>query len=506
MSVLGVDMGTSGCKAIVLAADGRVLNQCGQSYAGKIRLDGDCAEIPAEVFAEGLFGMIRRMADSVKTTDPIRAIALSTHGETLIPVDASGRALCSAILSMDRRSAGELPRLEREIGAEQFYRITGTPLHSQYPASKILWLKRERPELVRKTARYCTVQDYLHGRLGAAGAVDASLASRFGMLDIKKRAWSEEILNAVGAGNAQLPQTVCAGTVLGAIPHALAESLGLEDGVSVVAGGHDQPCASLALGAQRGRITVSAGSYECAAVTTDRPLNDAKGRRYGLNSYCHVLKDQYITLAFFASGLTIQWVIDRFCRWESAEAERRGMDVHELLEEMSADRPTGICVSPYFYGSMNPEWNERARAAIVGLSAADGVGEVYRAALEGTACELDLNLRVLEKLSGRAAEVVMGGGGTSSRRWMQIRADIANRPLDRDCSGTDASCMGAAMLAGLGIGMFASPEEAFARRRSFMERIQPRNSADYARQKAEYRSFHRAELLSEIDDGGENEA
>ena len=243
---------------------------------------------------------------------------------------------------------------------------------------------------------------------------------------------------------------------------------------------------------------MSAGSYECAAMTTDHPLNDAAGMQYGLNSYCHVLKDRYITLAFFASGLTVQWIIDQFCKYESLQAAQQGVDVHDLLESLSPDRPTGVCMSPYIYGAMNPEWNEGARATIEGLTAADGVGTLYRAALEGTACELDLNFRVLEKLSGGPAEIVMGGGGTRSKRWMQIRADVAGRPISRIESGVDASCIGAAMLAGLGVGQFASPEAAFAVLSDSMECIEPVSSDAYAAQKRNYLKFHREDLLPEL--------
>lgn len=498
MSVLGIDIGTSGCKGVVLAADGHVLAQTEQNYAHKVRTEGVRVEITADVFADGMASIIRQLAETVKRKDPIRAIALSTHGETLIPVGADDRAIRPAILSMDRRSRDEVLQMRDAVGTLRFYEITGTPLHSQYPAPKIMWLRRHEPEESKRTVRYCSVQDYLNGLLGAPGCADYSLASRFGMLDVKRRSWSETILNAVELDASMLPKPVCAGTVLGEIPTKLAQALNLEKNVAIVAGGHDQPCASLALGARQRRITVSAGSYECAAITTDRPLNDSEGMRYGLNSYCHVLKDQYITLAFFASGLTVQWVIDRFCRYEREKALQQGADVHELLESMSMDRPSGVCMSPYIYGSMNPEWNERATATISGLTADADVGTLYRAALEGTACELDLNLRVLEKLAGGADEIVMGGGGTRSSKWMQIRADVAARSICRIRGSVDASCLGAAVLAGIGIGQFAGPDDAFGALQGCAERFNPNDAAAYAVQKREYLKFHRAGLASEL--------
>ena len=193
MSVLGIDVGTSTCKGLVLSADGRILAQKQQSYAAKPTVTQETAELAAEVFRDGVCSLIRELAGEMKDRDPIRAIALSTHGETLIPVDADGNALRPALLSMDRRCAAEAQELAERIGAERFYEICGTPIHTQYPIPKIMWLKKHEPETVKKTARYCTAQDYLHGALGVGGFVDCSLASRFGGFDIRKHDWSDEI-------------------------------------------------------------------------------------------------------------------------------------------------------------------------------------------------------------------------------------------------------------------------------------------------------------------------
>ena len=168
MSVLGIDVGTSTCKGVVLNAEGKIIAQSQQAYSEKPTIQNQFAEISAETFKDGVFSVIKKLASRVCTIDPIQAIALSTHGETLIPVDSNGKALRPALLSMDRRGVLETEKLANTVGSENFYRICGTPLHSQYPVPKIMWLKEHEKETVNKTARYCTTQDYLHGALGVS--------------------------------------------------------------------------------------------------------------------------------------------------------------------------------------------------------------------------------------------------------------------------------------------------------------------------------------------------
>ena len=494
MSVLGIDVGTSTCKGVVLNENGLCIAHASLSYAQDVCAENGAAELPAEQFRDSVFALIRKLSDETQG-DPIRALAFSTHGETLIPVDAHEQALTPAMLSMDRRCAAEAEEMAEIIGASSFYRITGTPMHSQYPAPKIMWLKRKCLETAARVAHYRSTQDYLHGVLGVPGFVDYSLASRFGALDVRKRAWSDDILRCVGIRADELSVPVAAGTAIGVIPDEIARDLHLPFGVKLVAGGHDQPCASLGMDAKQRCVTISAGSYECAALATAEPLNDERGEKFGLNSYCHVLKDSYVTLAFFASGLTVQWFIDRFCRYEAEQAQREGKDVHALLEALMPGKPSGIRFTPHAFGAMNPEWNENARVQIAGLGSEDSVGALYRSVLEGTACEMDLNLRALEKLAGKIEAVSISGGGTRSEKWMQMRADIMNREIDCLTGGADASLLGAAILAGIGCGMFADADEAQAALRLERRRFFPENAQAYDRQKAQYLLLHRKGLL-----------
>jgi xylulokinase len=477
MTVLGIDVGTTTCKGIVINEKGEILAQAYDNYLQKPVISGDRAELPAEVFKDGVFAVIKELASKVKDIDPVRAIAFSTHGETLIPVDKTGKALYPAILSMDRRCKKQKERIGEIIGEERFYEICGTPLHTQYPMPKIMWLKENEPQIAENTAIYCTAQDYLHLCLGVAPVVDYSLASRFGGFDIRKKKWSDEILKVVGVDKSKFSSPAVSGTNIGVIPDNIASELSLEKGVAVVLGGHDQPCASLGMGASDNKATVSAGSYECISIATDEPLNGKDGYRYGLNSYCHALDGKYITLAFFASGLMISWFFDKFC----------GKDcTFESLEKLVKSGPTGVCFTPHAYGSMNPKWDDTATAKIVGVRAETGLGDLYKALLEGASCELDLNIRALEKLSGESKRLTFCGGGTKSELWMQLRADILGRDIQRLEGNLDCSCIGAGILAGLGVGMFKTPQEAIDRLNYQKTVFTPKNAENYEKQKQNY--------------------
>lgn len=482
MSVLGIDVGTSTCKGIVVDVEGRVIAKKQHVYSEKPKMENNTACLPAQVFVDSVFGIIRELALGVKKIDTIESIAFSTHGETLILVDKSGDAISPAILSMDRRCVLETQLLEKEIGKEGFYSICGTPIHTQYPVPKLMWYKNNDKNTFEKAEKYCTVQDYLHNKLGVGFSVDYSLASRFGGFDVKKRTWSEEILNVSSIKSSKFSTPVPAGTVIGVIPSSIAKTLCLEDNVSVVAGGHDQPCAALVMGAEMGKMTISAGSYECASIVTEKPLNDLNGLKYGLNSYCHVINDKYITLAFFASGLIINWFVDKLCPFFNNSDKK----IYSVLEEMAPKTNTGICFTPHLYGSMNPRWDDMAKAVITGLTGEMNLGYLYKAVMEGTACELNLNLAVLEKLSNKIEKVILCGGGTKSDMWMQVRADILNKPLYRIEGSIDASCIGAAILAGIGTKTFVDYKQAIDKIKYTMTEFLPINTGMYSEQKERY--------------------
>lgn len=382
MSVLGLDVGTSTCKGVVLSADGSILAQEQYAYADAVRLDGPKAELPPSCFEDSVKTIVAALAARCKD-DPIRAIAVSSHGETLVPIGADGKPLADAMLSMDRRCQENSDGLTSRLGQETIYSITGSKMHPQFPVPKVMYLQQRQPELARHVVHYDTANDYVYRILGCPGTMDYSIASRFCGFDVRRHQWSKTIFEAADFSPELFSKAVCAGTVIGEMPRSLAASLGLTEPVLLVAGGHDQPCAALAIGGGDQTLPVSAGSYECAVLSTAQPLNTPDGFRYGLNSYCHVLPDRYATLAFFVSGMMVKWYLDTFC---TELMQRTGPEIYAHMERNWKAGPTGICFTPHIFGAMNPEWSEHAAAKISGLTANATKADLYKAVLEGTCC------------------------------------------------------------------------------------------------------------------------
>lgn len=496
MSLMGFDIGTSTCKGIVVAGDGTILAQHRIDYSGYIAIQASNAEIPAHIFWDSVVTVIRILAEKVDKTDPVEALSMSTHGETLISVDYNGNALGNAILSMDRRSVNEAKELEEKIGKERIYEITGTMIHSQFPIPKIMWIQRNMSELAKKVKRYYSISDYILHQMGIEGLIDYSLASRFCGFDIRTKDWSEEILNAACIDKRMLSKPVCAGTVAGELGGEIAKKLNLRNGVKVIVGGHDQACASIGMGiTSQGELSVSAGSYECTALITDNPLNNEKAMLYGLNSYCHVLPGKYITLAFFVSGMMVKWYIDTFCQQEKEKAKKNGTNVYEYFDKQLDNDPTGICITPHIFGALNPEWCETATTKMSGITANATKADFYQAVLEGTCCELDLNIRVLEKLTNKIEMLCMSGGGTKCDKWMQMRSDITVKPIKVICDDVEASCLGAVILAGIGSKVFKDASIANEIIKLNYRKFFPINCETFSKQKSEYVMLHRMDLL-----------
>src|SRR5579872_3177413 len=304
MSILAVDVGSSRCKAVLFSATGTILAQAFRQYSPQFSQPG-FAEGDPRIFWDELSATIRSAAREAQN-DSAQALCIASHGETFVPVDRNHEPVGPAILNMDGRAAAEAEWLERKLGRRRIFEITGLIAHTMYPAAKILWLKRNAPELYSRAARFSGVTDFLLTRLGLPPYIDYSLASRFLAFDVRRAGWSDEILAAVGMTSEQLPIPVPAGTVAGKLSAEAAAQLGLDAGTAVVVGGHDQPCGALGLGViETGRVADSMGTYECLLASSGQPTLSEAAFSAALNCYFHVVPGQFVTLAYFPSGIML---------------------------------------------------------------------------------------------------------------------------------------------------------------------------------------------------------
>ena len=491
MSLLAVDIGSSQCKAVVFTATGAVIARS----VGRYSLD-----FPKPTFAEmdaaNFWHAVCRTSRDVTRDldrDPVQAVCLSSHGETLIPVDARGEAIHAAILNMDNRATAEAEWCENEIGARRIFAITGLVVHPMYTIPKILWLRQHRPEIYSKAARFLSVTDFIHTRLGLAPNIGYSLASRFLAFDVIKDSWSSEILAATGLAEEQLPLPLPAGAIAGNLASEAANALGVKPGTPVVVGGHDQGCGALGVGVSKsGRVSCSLGTYECLAAASDAPNLGETAFAARLNSYCHVVPGKFLTLAYFPSGIMVQWFHDLIYGREAppdhATIEGNEAEQYSSWEAECTGGPSGLCITPHLIGTCNPDFDPRARATIFGLSSDISQSRIYQGILEGIACELAQVAEILADANGAFQDLYATGGGTRSALGLKLRAAITGcRVHVMECD--EAVCQGAAILAGVAAGVYTRIADGVDRvvREKVVVEPDARLAASYAGQLQQYR-------------------
>src|SRR5437667_246708 len=317
MSLLAVDMGSSSCKAVALSTEGRILAERSNSYAPDIPKPS-WAEMPAEKFWNALQSVTRAIEDGAHE-DPIEALSISSHAETFVAVNQNRQPVSPAILNMDNRAMVQANWMAEALGPRRIFEITGLAVHPMYPIPKILWMRENQKDTFSSAAQYLGVTDYLLTRLGLPPYIDYSHASRFLAFDVRQKCWSEEILSGCRLTADRFATPVPAGTVVGRLSSAVASELGLKSGTVVVVGGHDQPCAALGLGVvNRGRVSASLGTYECLLAASEAPAINDLAYTANLHTYCHVVPDRYVTLAYFPSGIMLDWFRLHRMRWGEA--------------------------------------------------------------------------------------------------------------------------------------------------------------------------------------------
>lgn len=468
MSVLGIDIGTSGCKASVVDGEGRIAGQAYKEYA-LVSPGPGMREIDPELVWSCAKEVIARAARaaagaSAGAADPVRAISVSSFGESVVALSRDGSALRNSLIYLDRRGAEEARSLAEALGADRIHAITGAPVHSMYSISKILWLKAHERATYDHAWKFLLLADYTLFRLGARPHTDYSLAARTQAFDVTLKRWSPEILGFADLDEDRLGEAVQAGTVVGELGRALAEELGLRAGALLVAGGHDQPCAALGAGVTGPGVAVDGlGSTECITPAFDRPVINGATARAGFACVPHVVRGLYVTYAFtFTCGSVLKWFRDRLGSGRQAEADRRGVDIFDVLVEDAAGEPSPLLLLPHFAGAATPYMDSQAVGAIVGLGIETTERDIVRAILEGVTYEMMVNVERLEEAGIAVDELRAVGGLSRSAAYLQLKADMMGRPIAA-LDAVEAGTLGVAILAGTASGMFASPEDAAKR-------------------------------------------
>ena len=450
--VLGIDVSTTATKAIVIDASGRVLGMASSEYPfeqphplwseqhPRLWWNGTVESIAGALSAAGVTG------------DDVAAVGLTGQMHGLVLLDVDGDVIRPAILWNDQRTAAECDAIRAALGPEHLVEITGNDALTGFTAPKLLWVRDHEPDAWARVAHVLLPKDYVRYRLTGVFALDKADGAGTILFDLAARDWSGEVLDALGIDPAWMPPTHEGPEVTGTVTPSAAAATGLRPGTPVVAGGGDQAANAVGVGAVvPGRVALSLGTSGVVFATTDRPIFDAAGR---VHAFCHAVPGRWNLMSVMLSAAGgLRWLRDAIAPGEP----------FDRLVAAAGSVPAasdGLLFLPYLTGERCPYPDPLARGAFVGLTLAHDMRHMTRAVLEGVAFGLRDGLDLMVGAGMPVpAQVRASGGGTASALWCQILADVLEADIVLPAT-TEGAAYGAALLAAVGSGWFASVEEA----------------------------------------------
>ncbi len=475
--LIGIDLGTTGCKAAIYDDQGAALGESYLEY-GLITRSATMIEQDPCAWWELTCRAVREALTAARAGGREKcAVAVSSQGISFVPVDSAGQPIGNAINWLDTRAVDECAQILALFPERELFQLTGKRASPSYVLPKLLWLRSHEPERWQATAVVLMGHDYLVNRMCGAWVTDHSMAGGTLLYDLTAQDWSDRLLAATGLRRALLPAIGWAGSAVGELGAGAADELGLPQGTVVVLGGQDQKCAALGAGITDGAATLSLGTASAIEQIAGRPLFDPAMR---IPVFAFVQSGRWVLEGVIGTSAgSLRWYRDTIAG---------GMPYDRLDAEAGKVAPGagGVIFLPHLSGAYSPHWQSAARGTFHGLSLATSRGHLTRALLEGVAYQLRQNLDVTQELAGPAREAILFGGGAKSPLWRQIITDVIGRPVAWTPTVETAS-LGAAMLAGVGCGAFASLAEA----RAAMVKTLPAEAPDPARSSFYAEAFER---------------
>ena len=461
--LLGIDLGTGGCKALLVAADGAIIATATTSYPLLTPRPLWSEQAPAQWWAATIASI--RTVLNVAGIDPAQVAAVGLTGQMhgLVLLNQKGGVLRNAILWNDQRSGAQCEAITRRLGLKRIIDITGKPLLPNFTAPKILWVREHEPQIFRAAATMLLPKDFLRYRLTGALATDVADASGTSLFDVGKRRWSQEILDALDVPHTWLGEVSESPMASSTINKLAAEACGLVEGTPVVAGAGDQAAEAVGCGiVADGQVSVTIGTSGVVFRATDTFRPDPEGR---VHAYCHAAPGLWHVMGVMLSaGGSLRWYRQTLGQTETDEGRRRGIDPYDLLLEAAAEvepGSEGLLFLPYLSGERTPHADPQARGAFVGLTLRHDKPHMTRAVVEGVTFGLKDALELVLGCGGPAARapVRVSGGGATSGFWRQLMADIFDQEVVT-VNATQGAAFGAALLAGVGAGIYRSVPDA----------------------------------------------
>jgi xylulokinase len=489
--LLGIDIGTGGTRAVLIDETGRVLGSATaehQPISAPHR--GWAEQAPDDWWAAACKAVPQCLANAKATVDEVESVGLTGQMHGLVMLDADGKVLRPALIWCDQRTEEECREITEKIGAKRLIELTANPALTGFTLPKIWWVQKHEPEIWKRVKKIMLPKDYVRFRLTGAHAIDVADASGTLILDVVNRRWSKEMMAASNLSEEMLPKVLESQEISGKISEAGAKASGLKAGIPVVAGAGDQAAGAVGMGIVRpGAVSATIGTSGVVFAATASPEFDPKGR---IHTFCHAAPKRWHVMGVTqAAGFSLRWFRDQF--GAGGDSSR---DPYDRLMDEASHAPAGsdgVLWAPYLMGERTPHLDPNARGALVGLSSTHTRAHVVRAILEGVAYSLRDTLTIFADLKLPTESIRLGGGGARGGLWRQIQADVYGMPVDI-VEAEQGPAYGAALLAGVGVGVWSSVDEACDTAVRVATRVQP-NSASAAvmnKQYAAYRTLYPA--------------
>lgn len=491
--LLGLDVGTTGARALVVTVAGVVVATASEDYPMATPAPGWAEQDPADWVQATKLAVREALAAAGQPR--VLAVGLTGQMHGLVLLDAHSRVLRPAILWCDQRTTPQCRQITQTVGAERLIQLTCNPALEGFTAPKILWVREHEPDIIARTAQVLLPKDYLRFILTGDYATEVSDASGTLLFDVRHRRWSAEMLAALDIPAAWLPSAVESPVITGHIKADIAAELGLPVGTPVVGGAGDQAAGGVGNGVVRaGMLSSTIGSSGVVFAFSAGITLDPAGR---VHTFCHAVPGAWHNMGVTqGAGLSLRWWRDHFGAAETATAQRLQTDPYTLLTAEAATAPAGaegLLWLPYLMGERTPHLDAKARGVLYGLTGRHGRAHVLRAVLEGVAYSLRDSLEILQEMGVPAAQVRASGGGARSTLWRQIQADVFGMPVVT-VQAQEGPAYGAALLAAVGHGLYPTvpaAADAWVALDTDMLPL-PENVAIYNRQYPIYRALYPA--------------
>ena len=450
-------MGTGGTRALVIDEYGHVLASGTEEHAHFASPQPGWAEQdPRDWWRAAGLAVRKALQSGSVSADSISCVGFSGQMHGAVLLDPSDEVIRPSLIWCDQRTEKQTRELTQNLGRDRLIALTSNPAMTNFTLTKFLWVREQEPQNWQRVRKVMLPKDYVRFRLTGESAIDVADASGTLLLDVAKREWSSEILAATHIDRQLLPALFESQQVCGKISAEGARATGLAAGTPVVAGAGDQAAGAVGIGiTQPGTVSATIGTSGVVFAATDRPALDPRGR---LHTFCHAIPERWHVMGVTqAAGLSLRWFRDQFGTARSDDG-----DPYDRLSEEAARVPAGsdgLFWAPYLMGERTPHLDPNARAAFIGLTASHTRAHLVRAILEGVAYSLKDTFEILEEIRVPTQRVRLGGGGARSPLWRQIQADVYGHDVEI-LAAEEGAAYGAAILAGVGAGTWASVDQA----------------------------------------------